>query len=51
VWVVDFGLIACGLVVPFAFVAGAVRGIRLYWRLLDCGFGVLGCVPLMTAAA
>jgi hypothetical protein len=34
-------------VVPFALVAGAVRGIRLYWRLLDCGFGVLGCVPLM----
>jgi len=47
VWVVDFGLIACGLVVPFALVAGAVRGIPLYWRLIDCGFGVIGCVPLL----
>jgi hypothetical protein len=43
----DFGLIACGLVVPFALVAGAVRGIPLYWRLIDCGFGMIAYVPLM----
>jgi len=47
VWVVDFGLIGMRLVVPFALIAGAVRGIPLYWRLIDCGFGVIGCVPLL----
>jgi hypothetical protein len=46
-WVVDFGLIACGLAVPFALVAGAARGIPVFWRLIDCGFGVIGCVPLL----
>jgi len=34
-------------VIPFALVAGAVRGIPLYWRLIDCGFGVIGCGPLL----
>jgi len=47
VWVIDFGLLACALVVPFALVAGAVRGIPLWWRLIDCAFGVAGCVPLL----
>jgi hypothetical protein len=35
------------MVIPFALVAGAVRGIPLWWRLIDCGFGVAGCVPLL----
>lgn len=42
VWVVEFGMIACALVVPFALVFGAVRGIPFWWRLVDCSFGVLG---------
>ena len=46
VWVVEFGMIACALVVPYAFIMGAVRGIPLGWRLVDCSFGVLGIVPL-----
>ena len=37
------------MVIPFALVAGAVRGIPLWWRLIDCGFGVLGLVPLVMA--
>jgi hypothetical protein len=45
-WVVEFGLIACALVVPFALVAGAVRGIPLWWRTIDCGFGVIGGLAL-----
>jgi hypothetical protein len=45
-WVVDFGMIACVLVVPFALVAGEARGIPLWWRLVDCSFGVFGIVPL-----
>jgi hypothetical protein len=45
-WVIDFGLIACALVVPMALVFGLIRGIPLYWRLIDCSFGVLGFLPL-----
>lgn len=46
VWVVEFGLIACVLVIPFALVMGGVRGIPLTWRFIDCSFGVFGFVPL-----
>ena len=46
VWLFQFGMIACVLVVPYAFVFGAVRGIPIYWRLIDCSFGILGFIPL-----
>jgi len=45
-WLFDFGIIACVLVIPYAFIFGAVRGIPVWWRLIDCSFGVLGFVPL-----
>lgn len=45
-WLFDFGLIACALVIPYAFAFGAVRGIPVWWRLIDCSFGVFGAVPL-----
>jgi hypothetical protein len=47
VWVIDFGLIACVAVIPFALLMGPVRGIPFYWRLVDCSFGVLGMIPLL----
>lgn len=43
------GLAACVAVVPLALIAGGVRGIPLYWRLIDCSFGVFGLVPLWLA--
>ena len=46
-WVITFGLIACAGVIPLALVAGSARGIPLYWRLIDCSFGVIGSVPLL----
>ena len=46
-WVLEFGVIACAGVVPLALIAGQVRGIPIYWRLIDCSFGVLGAVPLL----
>jgi hypothetical protein len=49
-WVVTFGLVACAAVVPLALVAGAVRGIPLYWRVIDCAFGVLGAALLWPCA-
>jgi hypothetical protein len=46
IWVVEFGMIACVLVVPFALVMGDIRGIPFGWRLIDCSFGVFGIIPL-----
>lgn len=48
-WVIQFGMIACVLVIPFAIVAGALRGIPLFWRSIDCLFGVVGFLPLWFA--
>ena len=45
-WLFDFGLIACALIVPYAFTFGVLRGIPVWWRLVDCSFGVFGAVPL-----
>jgi hypothetical protein len=46
-WIITFGLIACGGVIPVALIAGHVRGIPLPWRLIDCSFGVFGAIPLV----
>ena len=46
IWVVEFGMIACVLVVPLALICGPMRGIPFFWRLLDCSFGVFGIIPL-----
>jgi hypothetical protein len=45
-WLFDYGLIACALVIPYAFIFGGLRGIPLWWRLIDCSFGLLGAIPL-----
>jgi deoxyhypusine synthase len=49
VWVVDFGMIACAAVIPFALVSGRLRGIPWFWQGVDMSFGVLGFVPLWFA--
>lgn len=46
IWVIEFGMIACALVIPLALIAGAVRDIPFWWRLIDCSFGVFGIIPL-----
>jgi hypothetical protein len=46
-WVLIAGLICCAAVIPLALIAGAYRGIPLYWRLIDCSFGVFGALPLL----
>jgi hypothetical protein len=46
-WVLQFGVIACAGVVPLALIAGPIRGIPPYWRLIDCTFGFVGVVPLL----
>lgn len=46
IWVYAFGMIACILILPYAFLIGEIRGIPFYWRLIDCSFGVFGFIPL-----
>jgi hypothetical protein len=48
-WVVEWGMIASVLVIPTALLFGALRGIPLFWRLLDCAFGLVGLLPLWLA--
>ena len=48
-WVVQFGMIACVLVIPLAAICGPLRGIPLFWTPIDMSFGVVGIVPLMLA--
>ena len=46
IWVLEFGLIACVLIIPYAFAFCALRGIPYWWTLIDCSFGVFGFIPL-----
>ena len=46
-WVLVFGVIACLGVLPLALIAGPIRGIPVYWRLIDCSFGLIGAIPLL----
>jgi len=49
IWVVEFGMIACMLVVPLALICGPLREIPFFWRLIDCSFGIVGFIPLWMA--
>jgi hypothetical protein len=48
-WVVQWGLIACALVVVVSFVWAPVRDIPFFWRCVDASFGVIGAIPLWLA--
>ena len=49
VWVVEFGMIACVLLIPLALIFGPLRGIPFGWSIIDMSFGVVGIVPLWMA--
>lgn len=46
IWIIQFGLIACCMVLPLAIIAGHFRQIPPFWRGLDCLFGLFGAIPL-----
>jgi hypothetical protein len=46
IWVIQFGMIACIMIIPLALIAGPIRNIPFYWRLIDCSFGIIGIIPL-----
>jgi succinate-acetate transporter protein len=41
------GIAACLGVIPLAMICGPLRDIPMFWRLIDCSFGVIGIVPLV----
>lgn len=41
------GIGSCIAVIPLALICGPIRGIPLYWRLIDCSFSVIGIIPLL----
>ncbi|MCF6406392.1 hypothetical protein L3C95_26085 [Chitinophaga filiformis] len=47
IWIIEFGCIACILIIPLAFIAGYIRQIPVFWRLIDCSFGIIGIIPLL----
>ena len=47
IWVIQFGMIACLSVIPLAMIAGYFRDIPMFWRLIDCSFGIIGMIPLL----
>ena len=49
IWVIEFGMIACLLVIPWTLIFGGLREIPFFWQLIDMSFGILGIVPLGVA--
>jgi hypothetical protein len=46
-WLITWGMLACLMVVPWAWGFGWARHIPWGWRLVDSSFGVGGLVPLL----
>jgi hypothetical protein len=47
IWIIEFGMIACVLIIPLALICGAIRAIPFWWQMIDCSFGVFGILPLL----
>jgi hypothetical protein len=50
-WVLVSGIIACAGLILLALICGPLRGIPLYWRFIDCSFGIVGVSPLLYCLA
>ncbi|BCY07383.1 hypothetical protein [Actinoplanes sp. L3-i22] len=50
-WVIEWGMVCCAAIVPLALIAGPIRGLPLWWELIDISFGVFGVVPLLVIRA
>jgi hypothetical protein len=48
-WLLDYGLLLCGLVVVWAVSVAPFRGIPWGWVAFDCSFGLIGAIPLLLA--
>ena len=46
-WVITVGLICCIGAVLLAFVAGPIRGVPVFWRVIESSFAILCALPLL----
>ena len=46
IWVVEFGMIACVLLIPWGMFFALWRGIPVFWLPIDFSFGIFGFLPL-----
>jgi hypothetical protein len=46
IWVIEFGMLACVLLIPWGMIFAIFRGIPLFWLPIDFSFGVFGFLPL-----
>jgi hypothetical protein len=49
-WLFTWTAIVAVLVIPWALVAGGIRGVPIGWRMIDCSFGVAGFIPSWLAS-
>ena len=47
VFILRGGLAACALVIPVALVCGPLRGIPVFWQIVDAMFGIIGGATLL----
>jgi len=45
-WVIEFGMLACILIIPWSLILGMIREIPWFWQLIDMSFGFFGIIPL-----
>lgn len=48
-WVLRIGMLACAGIFVLAFAVAGIRGIPLFWSIVDCAFGFFGIIPLLVA--
>lgn len=46
IWIIEWVMICCVLVLPLALIAGPVRHIPFFHQVIDCSFGIIGIIPL-----
>jgi hypothetical protein len=46
IWIIEFGMIACVLILPWALIFGIIREIPIFWTFIDMSFGVFGFITL-----
>jgi hypothetical protein len=44
IWVLQFGLIGCTLMIPMTLLSGVARGLPWSWQLFDCVIAVAGAI-------
>jgi hypothetical protein len=49
IWVIEFGMIAYVLLIPWGMTFAILRGIPSFWLPIDFSFGVFGFLPLWLA--